>query len=75
MLFCSALIIPFIGMAAGANDAFITIYARPFARPVGKLFAETFGFYRGHYFTYMDSKDTNKNAVQASVNNSPSFAV
>jgi hypothetical protein len=43
-------------MAAGAMDAFIAIYFRPFARPIGKLMAETLGFYKGQYFTYMKNQ-------------------
>jgi hypothetical protein len=62
ILFISALAIPFIGMFAGAHDAVLAIYARPFARPIGKLIAETTGFYKGNYFTYMEN-DKKKESV------------
>jgi len=50
-------VIPFIGMAAGMLDAFITLFARPFAKPVGKVMADTFGYSQSTYFRYNDDLD------------------
>jgi len=53
MIVVSFLAIPFIGMAAGMFDSIIAIYARPFVRPIGKLFADMFGYNVGsQYFKY-----------------------
>jgi len=46
------LCIPFIGFAVGAYDVLITLFVRPFLRPIGKIFRDLFGLSNSTYFNY-----------------------
>jgi len=56
-IFLSFLALPFVGCFAGGFEAVLSMFFRPFARPVGKIISETLGYAPSSYFQYRNNNE------------------